>query len=150
MNAEDRERYNWLADRAQRLIEAAIAGDADEAPRLVEEIGTTYGHDGVYSICFVLSETIRVWVFPNISRGDGSLTGDMLSVERDPNVPVDRCTEWACRFVVAYVNGDTATTEALFFGQTGDRELLLGGVASLVGLVGGVGRQKMQETAGRE
>lgn len=147
-NTDDRERLDWLAERAMRLIAAAIDRQPEQAARLIEEIGTRYGHGGVYGTCCALSEAIRAWAFPTVKRGDGSLTGDLLGMAKLPGASDDPATDWACRFLTTYVNGDSDTNTALFFGQLGDQELILGGVTALVGMVGSIGRQIEAERSG--
>lgn len=147
MTTPDPERLRWLADHAMRLLAAAIDRDSDQAARILEAIGTRYGHDGMYGTCCALSEAIRTWAFPTVKRGDGSLTGDLLGMAKLPGAKDDAATDWACRFLTTYVNGDADTNTALFFGQLGDRELILGGVTALVGMAGGIGRQIEQERA---
>lgn len=144
--SDDPERIEWLGQRTMRLICAAMDRDADEAARLLEDIGKRYGHDGVYATCCALSEAARVWAFPSVRRGDGSLTGDILAIERLPGAKDDPASLWACRFLAAYVNGDAATSTALFFGQLEDQELIIGGVTALIGMVGGIGRQVEAES----
>jgi len=139
------ERMEFLADRTMRLICAAMDRQPEQASQLIEEMGERYGHDGMYGVCCALAETVRQWVWPEVKRGDGTLTGDMLAIEKLPSAREDRATDWAVRFVAAYVNGDGDNTTALFFGQLDDQELILGGVIALVAMVGDIGRQKEAE-----
>lgn len=143
----DAERTAWLGQHAMRLICSAIDNDPDEASRLIGEIGERYGLDGIFGTCYSLAEAVRVWAFPQLKRGDGSLTGDMLAIERLPGASDDPASLWAAQFLAAYVNGDSSTTTALFFGQLDNEDLILGGVAALIGMVGSIGREVQQERA---
>lgn len=139
----DNERLQWLSERTMRLLCAAMDRDPDEVARLLEEISEAYGGQGMYGVCCALSETVRQFAFPGIKRGDGSLTGGMLVIERLPGVAEDDGPHdlWAARFVAAYINGDMDTTDALFFGSMGDEDAHAGGVIALIGMAASIARQ---------
>lgn len=144
---DDSERMQFLTDRTMRLLCAAMDRDPEQAANLLGEIGERYGHDGVYGVCCALAEAVRTWAFPTVPRGDGSLTGDMLILEKLPGAKDDPATDWACRFVTSYINGDDDINTALFFGNLGDQELTIGGVTALIGMAGSIGRQVEAERA---
>lgn len=135
-----------LADLMMRLLCAAIDQDLEEVSRLLGEIGDDHGPNAMFGVCCALAEAVRQFAFPEFPRGDGSLTGDMVAFEKLPGAKTDRETEWACRFVAAYINGDSETTLALFFGSIDDAELHVGGVVALLGMAADLGRQKEAET----
>lgn len=144
MTADERTRY--LADQTGRIILAAVDRDHDTVARAIEEIGTAYGHDGVFQLCYALSEAVHQLVFPQVTRGDGSLTGDMIAIQanKPPSSLSGAASLWAARFVAAYINGDASTTNSLFYGGLENRDQILANVATLVGLAGDVARQKEQ------
>lgn len=142
---EDAERLEWLSDRTMRLLCAAMDRDAAEAVRLAAEIADTYGTHAMYGVCCALSETVRQFAFPGVKQGDGSLTGDMLAIKKLPGGKDDPHALWACRFVVAYINGDADTTTALFFGSIRDEEAHTGGVIALIAMAADIARQKEAE-----
>ena len=129
----DTESRDWLTDRTMRLLCAAMDRDPDETVRLLEEIADEHGQRGMFGVCCAMAETVRRLVFPQI-KGDGSLTGDMLAIEKLPGAKDDRYTDWAARFVAA-----------LFLGSLGDEDLHAGGVASLVAMAADIARQKEAE-----
>ncbi len=143
----DPDRIAWLADQTGRLICAAVDRDPDAVSDTLGEIGERYGHDGVYGVCCALATAVHQLAFPNLKQGDGSLTGDMLGIQKLPGAKDDPATEWACRFVTSHVNGDGPTNASLFYGNLGDEDLILGGVISLVAMVGDIARQAEQERA---
>lgn len=145
MISRKEDRKKWLVARAKTLLLAAVDNDDDTAAAVLAEVGGRYGHGGVFAVCCALCEALRQWVFPNMKRGDGSLTGDMVRFEIDGDAPVDRAILWSARFLAAYCNGDGDTLEALFFAQTGDQQLIIGGVAELVNMAGDIGRIKKAE-----
>lgn len=143
----DNERLQWLSERTTRLLCAAMDRDPDEVARLLEEIADAQGGTGMYAVCCALAETVRQFAFPNVKQGDGSLTGDMLVIERlpgatEPGSPHDL---WAARFVAAYVNGDGDTSTALFFGSMGDEDAHTGGVIALIAMAASIARQREAE-----
>lgn len=142
----DPERLEWLGERTMRLLCAAMDRDPDETCRLLGEIAEEAGTHGMYGVCNALAETIRHFAFPTIARGDGSLTGDMLAIQKLPGATADRHADWACRFVTTYVNGDGETNCALFFGSLDDEDLHAGGVIALIAMAADIARQREAET----
>lgn len=147
MPAPDPERLEWLGERTMRLLCAAMDRDADTVTSLMAEMADRYGPGGIYGVCCALSEAVRQLGFPSFERGDGSLTGDMLAIEKLPGAKSDPHTEWACRFVVAYINGDMDNTDALFFGTVDDEDLHTGGVIALIAMAADIARQAEAERA---
>jgi hypothetical protein len=142
------ERLQWLSERTMRLLCAAMDRDADEVTRLLDEIVGRYNASGMYGVCCALAETVRQFAFPTVQRGDGSLAGDMLAIERLPGAPDDPHALWAVRFVASYVNGDGDTSTALFFGSLADEDAHCGGVLALIGMAADIARQKEKESHG--
>lgn len=143
----DPERLQWLSDRTMRLLCAAMDRDGETVTNLMAEMADRYNAAGIYGVCCALSETIRQFAFPTLKRGDGTLTGDMLAIEKLPGAKDDPHTQWACRFVVAYINGDSGNTDALFFGTIDDEDLHTGGVVALIAMAADIARQVEAERA---
>lgn len=143
----DPDRIPWLADQTGHLILAAVDRDADTIATTLGEIGARYGHDGIYGVCCALATAVHQLAFPGVKQGDGSLTGDILAIEKLPGAKDESATEWACRFVTSHINGDGSTNASLFFANLGDEDLILGGVVALVAMVGDIARHAEQERA---
>jgi hypothetical protein len=122
--------------------------DPDETCRLLEEIAEGYGASGMYAACCALAETVRQFAFPSVRRGDGTLTGEMLVVEQMPGSKGDPRALWACRFVASYINGDSGTSIALFYGSVADEDAHTGGVIALLALAASLTRQREASTGG--
>ncbi len=139
----------YLNEQAQRVILAAIDRDDRTVGRTIEEIGVTCGHTGVFALCYALAHSVQKIMFPEVARGDGSLTGDMVTIQvyGEPASMRSASMLWTARFVASYINGDDSTATGLFFGCLEDPEQAMSNVAALVGLVGDVARQKEQESA---
>lgn len=144
-HAADPDRIPWLTDQTGRIIVAAVDRDADTIATALGEIGDRYGHDGVYGVCCALASAVHTLAFPGVKQGDGTLTGDILAIEKLPGAKDEPATEWACRFVTSHINGDGPTNTSLFFGNLGDEDLILGGVIALVAMTGDIARQKEAE-----
>lgn len=142
----DAERIPWLGDRTMRLLCAAMDRDADEVTRLLDEIAQRYDAQGIWGICYALAGAIHKLAFPAVQRGDGTLTGDMLVIDRIPGASTeDPDALWAARFVVAYVNGDADTANALFYGTMADPNQHAGGVIALIAMAADIARQREAE-----
>lgn len=122
-------RTHWLATKTVQIIAGATIRDTDRVVRAIEDVDDRYGPDGLYGVCYGLAESVRCMVWPEV---------DQL-----PDAAGSRGALWAARFLAAYVNGDADTASALFYGQLGDHELILDGLAALVEVVGEAGRQAM-------
>lgn len=146
MSDTDPDRIPWLADQTGRIILAAVDRDPDTVATALAEVGERYGHNGVYGLCCALATAVHQLAFPNFKQGDGTLTGDMLAIQKLPGAKDEPATEWACRFVATHINGDGPTNADLFFGNLGDEDVLLSGVISLVAMVGDIARQKEAES----
>jgi hypothetical protein len=137
----DEEAMEWIHDRFARILLAAADRDAEVVAENIDDVSTRYGHPGVYAVCCGMAETIRTLRFPGYEQGDGSLTGDIAVVQGPADSP-DSSGLWATRFVAAYLNGDAATTCALFFGtlendESGDA--LVTGVLRLIAMAAVLG-----------
>lgn len=139
--------HEFLADRAYRVIAAAVYRDDEAVAAGIEDISTAYGHDGVFALCYALCGTIHKAAFPHMKRGDGTLAGDMMVVEanREPDCPNSAATLWAAQFLAAYINGDGGTTASLFYGCLDDRERAVGSVLTLISMTGDIVRQRNEE-----
>ncbi len=132
---------DWLTEMTARTLFAAVDREQDIVARTICTVGEEMGDEGVYSLCCGLAAAILAWRFPGTKRGDGTLTGNTLAMippavaeDSDPR------TLWAMRFVAAQMNGDGATSLALFTTALHDRDRLLGGMAALAKLTGDTGR----------
>lgn len=139
------ERTTYLADQVGRILIAAMDRDPESVAGCFGDVGDRYGDDGVYGVCCALASVVHTLVFPQLKRGDGSLAGDMLAIEKLPGGSDDPHSLWAARFVAAFVNGDDSTTVALFYGTLDtDQDITMGGVAGLVRMAGDVARHTEQ------
>lgn len=145
----DPERMQFLTDRTMRLLCAAMDRNHEEVARLVSEIADTYDAQGMYVVCCALAQSVLTLAYPDFKRGDGTLTGDLMAIERLPNSTGDPHALWAARFLAAYANGDMDTTDALFFGSMSDEEAHTGGVVALIALAADIARQKEAENQAR-
>lgn len=146
----DSKRNNWLHEQFSMILSAAMDGEDESAADHLVAVGTKYGHSGVYGICCALAEAVRVLGFPGVQQGDGSLTGDIMIVEKLPGSDGDPATLWACRFVVAYINGDRDTCTSLFFGSFGHpraERALVSGVTELIIMAADIARAKEAESS---
>lgn len=100
-----------------------------------------------FRLCFVLATAVHQLAFPSVKQGDGSLTGNILAIEKLPGAKNEPATEWACRFVTSHINGDGDTNASLFFANLADEDLILGGVVALVAMAGDIARHAEQERA---
>lgn len=140
-----------LVDRTTALYLAAIDRESATVADYIGEIGTHYGHSGVYALCCGLAEIVLKIVFPDQARGDGTLTSDMFVLAVHGDLTTDRVSAarlWAARFVTMYGNGDAEGTLALFFGGLDDEEQAVGNVRALIGIAADLGRAKFQQTTG--
>lgn len=146
----DDARKRFLTDRAMQIICTAADQNFDTVADLIEEVGVAYGHDGVFGVCCALTETVRRLAFPQVSRGDGSLTDGMIAVQagRDPADCGEAAVLWSSRFLAAYINGDGAATTSLFYGGLDDRDQTLLNVFALAKMTGDVVREKEQALRG--
>lgn len=142
----DPERLEWLSDRTMRVLVAAMDRDGDQVADLLGEIGDAHGAQGMYGVCCALSETVRQFAFPSVRQGDGSLSGDMIAIQKLPGAKDEPDALFAARFVAAYINGDHDTTTSLFFGSIRDEEAHAGGVVALIGLAADIARQREAES----
>ncbi len=138
----DPERMQFLTDRTMRLLVAAMDRNPEQVSHLLEEIADRYDAQGMYGVCCALAQSVLTLAFPDFKRGDGTLTGDMLAIDRLPTSTGDPHALWACRFVAAYGNGDMDNTDALFFGSIPDENAHGGGVVALIALAADIARQK--------
>lgn len=112
------ERTLWLTKHTGDLLGAMVIRDPVVAEEAMDAITEKYGETGVLTACYTAAEIARRIAFPNARPGDGTLSGDsMIAVEQAPNVEINPHQLWAARFLAAYINGDTATLAALFFGS---------------------------------
>lgn len=139
----DPERTAWLHRQFEVILEAAMERRADDIIDAISETGERYGGEGVFAICCALAETVRSLAFPDVKQGDGSLTGDMLIVENLTGKEGHPASLWACRFVVAYVNGDAGNTTSLFFGSMLDPDAHVAGVIELIMIAADMARQQV-------
>lgn len=142
---DNQERMQFLSDRTMRLLCAAMDRDPEEVTRLLGEIAETYDAQGMYGVCCALAQSILTLAFPDVKRGDGSLSGDMLAIERLPGAFDNPHTLWAARFFAAYANGDMDTADALFFSSMNDEDAHTGGVVALIAFAADIARQKEAE-----
>ena len=147
IDLDDPERMEYLTRQSMRLIVAAMDRQPDDCASILSDIGERYDAQGIWGICYALAATVHRLAFPSIQRGDGSLTGDMLAIEQLPGHDGDPAALWAARFVVAYVNGDSGTTNALFDGSMADLDQHMSGVVALVAMAGDIARHKEAESA---
>lgn len=142
------ETTKWLYDRFAVILTAAMDGKADLVADTIAEVGRTEGHDGVYAICCGMAQAVMRLGFPEIQQGDGTLTGDMMIVDKMPGASDDPAALWACRFVAAHVNGDRERCGDLFFVPiaTGD-DAIIGNVVALVIMTADLARTKETELA---
>lgn len=141
----DPQRMQFLTDRTMRLLCAAMDRDPEEVTRLLAEIADTYDAQGMYGVCCALAQSILTLAFPDQQRGDGSLAGDMIAIERLPGASDDPHTLWAARFFAAYANGDMDTVDSLFFGSMHDDDAHTGGVVALIAMAADIARQREAE-----
>jgi len=139
------ERSKFIADRVGRILVAAMDRNPDAAATSIEEVGTRYGHKGVFGVCCAMAAVVQKLAFPETKRGDGSLTGDLAVLQQSPGAKPDPAVLWAARFVTSYINGDSETSAALFYGAVDFPDKLIPGVISLVSLAGDIAREKEKE-----
>lgn len=137
----------WLDQHYKTLLRAAMAADADAVATAFSAIDDAYGQFGIYLISCGLAELIRGLVFPDFQRGDGTLTGDFAAIEMPAEVMRRQPNRlWAHQFTAAYMNGDMATTSALFFGplvEGGENnDEVVAGVLALLSIAAGISRRK--------
>lgn len=143
---------HWLYEKFAQILTAAVDRDADGVASGLGEVALRLDHDGVYSICCALAETVHKLAFPDFVQGDGSLTGDMAVVDKLSDDADRPPSLWAVRFVVAYMNGDRDTTLALFWGPLQDdnpavpaEDILIPGVSALINMAADITRLKEAE-----
>lgn len=140
----------WIFNQFAVILSAAMDRDSAQVADAIGETGLTYGHEGVYAVCCALAETVRKLGFPDFEQGNGTLTGDIAIVEKSEVGDQSPASLWAVRFIVAYMNGDSATSTALFYGplESGDepaQNALIAGVVALITIAADIARPKEDE-----
>lgn len=139
-------------EKVRRAIEAAAAGDIDEARRIAGDLLADRGSESLhwYDACAAIAgvgEQAMATVFggraPDIARG-GRWTAEHVKPDGYGS-PAER---FGVEFLIAQANGHSAVAvaELLRLGQAGP-EVFLRGVGSLVGAVALLVRQTGQEAA---
>lgn len=126
------------------LLGAMVVRDPQAAMEAMEAITAEYGDKGVFTACYTASEIVRRIAFPNMPRGNGTLNGPIVGIDaKANNLPGHHL--WAVRFFAAYVNGDTATTNALFTCHRDDPDSFAAGVGSLLAMCAETLRDSMDD-----
>jgi hypothetical protein len=129
------EQSTWLYDRYGALLLAGVDHDYDKIGEILDEIGQREGHPGVYVICCAMADTVRRLAIPGQKVGDGTLSGDLVTVAKPPGQPEDSPALWAVRFAAAYVNGDRTRLTDMFFGLLkSNDDLVVAGVVELIAM----------------
>ena len=134
-----------LADQAAELLVAAVDCDSEAAADILGQVAAIDGPGGVHHICYVLAAVVHKLGYPNMPRGDGSLTGDVATLTKIRSGNDDPYALWAARFVVAYINGDADNTDALFYGTLNDPRMHAGGVSALLMMAADLARARYQQ-----
>lgn len=108
------ERAIYLKRHTSDLMFALVTRNNAGASKAMDNIVGKYGAPGVLTACRTVAETARQITFPGVERGDGTLTGPIMVIERLPEVKVGPDALWAARFFTAHANGDDDTLSALF------------------------------------
>lgn len=148
--AGDDGRLDWISGQATRLVIAAADGDVGTQADVIDDVGSRYGHAGVFSLCYGLAGAVHRMAFPEHPTGNGTLAGDQFAlVQQLGDCPDDvvasrpyQARLWSARFVAAYLNGDVGTASSLFFSCLDVPEQAMENVAALIGIVGGVARSR--------
>lgn len=126
---------------------AAVEGDTDRAADALDAIGFNTNSQQMYGVCcaFAAAGTRAVqFLGPTFDPA----SGDMLALEEIEPGAAERNPQqaWAMRFFVAYANGDTAMTNALYATarQTGPQNFCES-VASLLLVTAELGRTAVEE-----
>lgn len=94
------------------MIGHAIEGRGEQAARLLMEIGQDSDASRMYGVCCGVAEigkaTLRQ-LYPHMTWGPSGYMWAMQQLG-----PGNSADVWAARFLVAYSNGDSANTNALF------------------------------------
>jgi hypothetical protein len=140
------ENIEWLTEQVGRILAAAMDRAARTVTDVLQEVSDRCGTTGVYSICCALASVVHTLAFPTLRRGDGSLTGQMLAITKVPGAkPGLPGSLWAAQFVVAFVNGDTDNTTALFNATLADPDQHADGVFALIAMVADIARHSQAD-----
>lgn len=136
----------WLLDRYAELLTCAVDHDGDGVNVAITAVSERLGINGIYAICCALAETVRRLGFPEIERGDGTLTGDIAIIESAPHAPAPML--WATRFVASYINGDSTTQLSLFHSLSDEADFVTHAFSELIDMAADLARAQRNELAG--
>jgi hypothetical protein len=140
------EQTNWLYDRFAVLLAAAMDGNDDVCADVLTEVGRKEGHVGVYAICSGMANAVMQLSFPGVQRGDGTLTGDIAVVRQLSGAGEAPSSLWACRFIVAWMNGDNTRCLDMFSAAVdAGPDTAISNVAALIRIASDIARAKEAE-----
>jgi hypothetical protein len=131
------------------MIGHAIDGHADRAATLLQQIGVASDPSEMYGMCCAIAEVGKAALTKFYGdRAPDPARGDMWAMqELQPGAAVDDPAKgFSMRFLVAYANGDGASTVALYntaLGASDDE--YVSSVAALLADVAGIARLALKD-----
>jgi hypothetical protein len=138
----------WMTDAVMRVLGHAAFDEMGEAATWVDRIATERGTAGMFSLCYAMAQVVMQFGVGAETPGVGftapALIGrDGRQIAPEDAPPEARPAAWAARFVAAYANKDSATTNALFYADVDEdteesAERHGSNIAALIALAAGV------------
>lgn len=121
------------------LLGHAVEGRADEAAHALMAIGQDSTTARMYGVCCGIAEVGKEVLRKLYPHMIWEPNGSMWTLRQIGSGDGDPADVWAARFLVAWANGDTANTDALFRAAVaGSNDEYIGSVCALVTTVAGL------------
>lgn len=132
------ERTIYMTRHSTELLHAVVERNSAKASQAMDSIASRYGGMGVLMACRFAAEVARKVAFPEFERGDGSLRGPIMTIQKNPQVDIDPDLVWAAQFFAAHCNGDDNTLGALYMASYADPKTHSEQVCALLKMCGSV------------